>query len=179
MNRSTHEFFDIILRYALLVLLSIGNLLIFYLVFTPITVYSVFFLFNSFFTAMLNGTTIYVKLIPIEMIPACIAGSAYYLLLIFNLSTPGIKISRRLRMIFFSFLFFLIVNVLRIFLLGVMYISGSPIFDIAHKVSWYFGSVFLIMLIWFYQVKIYKVKEIPFYSDLRFLYKHSLLKIKK
>ena len=176
MKGLSREFSDILVRYAALLILSVGGLWIFYFIFTPLTVHPVFFLFNYFFGATLEGTTVYVRSIPIELIKACIAGSAYYLLLIFNLSTPAIKITQRLRMIFFSFLIFLVINIIRIVVLATMYISGSSIFDITHLLTWYAGSVILVVVIWFYQVKIYKLKEIPVYSDLRFLYKHSILK---
>ena len=173
------EFLDIFFRYFLLILLPLGGLWVFYFILTPFTVYPIYFLFNSFFGATLEGTTVYVRSIPIEMIKACIAGSAYYLLLIFNLSTPEIKINQRLKMIFFSFLIFLVVNILRIFLLAILYMTNSPLFDILHKLSWYFGSVLLVIAIWFFQIKIYKIKEIPFYSDLKFLYKYSILTKRK
>ncbi len=175
MNKKIGEFRDIIIRYILLIALSFNGLFIFYLIFTPLTVYPLFFIFNYFFGAVLDGTTIYAGDIPIEIIKACVAGSAYYLLLIFNLSTPDIKINQRLRMIFFSFLIFLAVNILRIVILSIMYISGSSLFDITHLLTWYAGSVILVIAIWFWQVKIYRLKDIPFYSDLRFLYKHSVL----
>lgn len=179
MNKKTGEFKDIVIRYLVLICFSFGGLWIFYFIFTPVTLYPLFFLFNCIFGATLDGTTIFVKTIPIELIEACIAGSAYYLLLIFNLSTPGIKFSHRLKMIFFSFLIFLVANLIRIFLLTIIYMAGSPLFDITHKILWYAGSTILVIAIWFYQIRIYKLKEIPFYSDLRFLYKHSLLTKRK
>jgi hypothetical protein len=62
----------------------------------------------------------------------------------------------------------------RIFFLGILYIYGSPFFDLLHKILWYFGSVFLTVGIWFLEVYLFKIKEIPFYSDLKFLYKKSI-----
>ena len=175
MNPISRKFLNLSIRYILLILLSIGSLWIFYFIFTPLTVYPLYFLFNYFFGATLNGTIINVRGIPIEMIEACIAGSAYYLLLIFNLSTPEIKINQRLKMIISAFIIFLVVNILRIFSLTIIYLTGSSLFDIAHKLFWYIGSIVLVIAIWFYQVKKYAVKEIPFYSDIKFLYKHSIL----
>lgn len=113
------------------------------------------------------------------MIKACIAGSAYYLLLIFNLSTPRIKFEKRIKLITSAFLIFLLANILRIVALTAMYLSGSAFFDITHRTTWYFGSVVLVLLIWFYQVRKYKINAIPFYSDIKFLYENSLLRKKK
>jgi exosortase/archaeosortase family protein len=168
---------SIFIRYILLIILPLNGLFIFYLILIPLTLYPLYSLFYCFFDTILNfgKSIIYVQSVPIEIINACVAGSAYYLLLIFNLSTPNIKLSQRTKMISFSFLTFLLVNILRIFILSIMYIYHSPLFEIAHKLTWYAGSVILVIIIWFYQVKTYKIKEIPFYSDLRFLYKNSFL----
>ena len=180
MNKN-QEFWSLFSRYALLIILALGSLWVFYLVFTPLTIYPTYWLLNYFFGAALNTaeSVIFVEGVPIEMIKACIAGSAYYLLLIFNLSTPNINISKRMKMIVGSFLIFLVINIIRIVLLTIMYINNSSFFDVTHKATWYIGSIIVVMAIWFYQVKAYKIKDIPFYSDLKFLYKHSLLRKRK
>lgn len=164
---------DIILRYAILIIAAIANLWIFYLVFTPLTVLPVFWLLDLFYNALLvSGRIILInRMIPIELIEACIAGAAYYLLLILNLSTPGIKLNKRVKMIALSFIFFLVVNILRIFILSLVAVSGSSFFDITHIFFWYALSTVFVVAIWFAEVKIFKIKEIPFYSDLRLLYK--------
>jgi len=164
---------DIILRYAILIIAAIANLWIFYLVFTPLTVLPVFWLLDLFYDALLvSGRIILInRMIPIELIEACIAGAAYYLLLILNLSTPGIKLNKRVKMIALSFIFFLVVNILRIFILSLVAVSGSSFFDITHIFFWYALSTVFVVAIWFAEVKIFKIKEIPFYSDLRLLYK--------
>ena len=130
------KIYDLIIRYTILILAGISNFYIFYLIFTPLTIYPVYLLFSLFFKTTLIGKTILVNKILIELIPACIAGSAYYLLLILNLSIPNIKIKKRIEMIAFAFSFFLIINVLRIFFLGFIY--DSTWFDFAHKFFWYF-----------------------------------------
>ena len=129
--------FSITLRYFLLLILGLGNLFIFYLIFTPLTVYPVFWLIGSSNQAtllqgtytsvceLLEGTfleslacmntTIFFKDYFASIIPACIAGSAYYLLLILNLSTPmGLK--TRIKSLSFILILFLILNIARIFL---------------------------------------------------------------
>ncbi len=109
------------------------------------------------------------------MIAACIAGSAYYLLLILNLSTPGIKLKKRISMILWAFSVFLAVNILRIFLLALIFIAGYSWFDITHKLFWYILSTIFVIAIWFIEVRLFKIKGIPFYSDMKFLYTKSLL----
>lgn len=146
---------------------------IFYFFFTGLTVYPVYFLLNLFFDVSLSINVLLVQNFPIEIIGSCIAGSAYYLLLILNLSTPGMKISKRIFSLLFSFAALLLINVLRIFALSVLYISGSSFFDVTHKLIWVAGSVLFVVGVWFLTVKLFKIKEIPFYSDMMFLFHHS------
>jgi len=154
-----------------MVLIAIPGLWIFYIIFTPLTLYPIYFLLNLFFDATLSGNIITVyNCFPIEIIEACVAGSAYYLLLILNLSTPNILLKKRLRIIAESFLALLIINLLRILFLSVMYVSGSGLFDVTHKIFWYFSNIILIVGIWFFMVKSFKLKETPFYSDIKFFF---------
>jgi len=162
---------DVFLRYAIMLLLAVSGLWIFYTIFTPLTVYPIYFLLNLFLGASLLGNVITVSsCLPIEIVEACVAGSAYYLLLILNLSTPNIVLKKRLKIILESFLALLIINLLRIFFLSIMYVSGSGLFDITHKIFWYFANILFIIGIWFFMVKSFKLKEIPFYSDLKFFF---------
>jgi len=176
MKKIPKQFIDLLIRYAILIIVALPNFWLFYFIFTPLTVYPIYFLLSLFFETSLMGNIILIGKFPIELIPACIAGSAYYLLLILNLSTPKIKFQKRVKMIFFSFTFLLILNILRIFLLSLIFISGTSLFDISHKLFWYLGSTVFVVGIWFIEVKLFKIKEIPFYSDIKFLYKKSKLK---
>lgn len=183
------SFFSIILRYFLLLILGLGNLFIFYLVFTPLTVYPVFWLIGiSNEVTLLQGTytgvcgllestflesiacmntTIFFKDYFAGIIPACIAGSAYYLLLILNLSTP-MSLNKRIKSLSFIWVLFLILNTTRIFIFALIFASKHyEIFNIAHTASWYFGSTILVILIWFSNVLIFKIREIPIYSDIK------------
>ena len=174
MGRDNKGILDITIRYIILILISLPNLLLFYIIFTPLTVYPLYFLLNLFFdTSLISQSTILVNQIPIELISACIAGSAYYLLLILNLSTPNIKTNKRIKILFIAFLSLLILNILRIFFLTWLQISGSEWFDFTHKLFWYVLSIFFVIGIWFSEVKYFKIKQIPFYSDIKYLSKLS------
>ncbi len=177
-NKDVGGFLDIILRYAILILIAIPNLAIFYFVFTPLTVYPIYFFLGLFFeVSLLAGNIVLIEnVIPIELIKACIAGSAYYFLFILNLSIPKIKLKKRIKMVLLAFLTFLIVNILRIFILSLVAVSGSPFFDITHRLFWYLISTIFVVGIWFAEVKIFRIKEIPFYSDMKFLFKKSSLR---
>ena len=163
---------SLILRYVILILLALPNLWIFYFIFTSLTLYPVYFLLSLFYETSLSGTTILVmNKFQIELIGACIAGAAYYLLLILNLSTPKIKFKKRIKMISFSLLVFLIMNIFRIFILSIILVNGSSWFDFFHKFLWYFGSTVFVVLIWIAEIRYFKIKKIPFYSDLKFFLK--------
>lgn len=182
---------SLILRYILLLLLGIGNLFVFYLIFTPLTVYPVFWLIGlSGDATLLQGThtttcdlltgtflenmacmdtTIFFQEFFASIIPACVAGAAYYLLLILNLSTP-MPLNKRIKSITFLFGLFLVLNVLRIFVFAMFFVNKNyEIFNIAHEASWYFGSTVLVILLWFSNVLIFKINEIPIYSDIKSL----------
>lgn len=171
--KKTKSVQDILVRYAVLIALAFPNLWIFYFVFSSLTIYPVYFLLNIFFDSTLIDSIIIANGAAIELIPACIAGSAYYLLTILNLSTSNIKIKKRIKILAIAFASFLVFNILRIFLLSVMSIKSSPLFDVTHLFFWYVVSIVLVVAIWFAEVKIFKIKEIPIYSDIKFLYLNS------
>ena len=113
-----------------------------------------------------------------EIIKACIIGSAYYLLLILNLSTPNIKLKKRILMIVLSFAALLFVNIFRIVFLSILFASKFSLLNLVHKLFWYLGSIIVVILIWFAEVKIFNIREIPFYSDIK-LFLTSIKKPKK
>ena len=77
-------------------------------------------------------------------------------------------------MVVLAFGIFYVINVLRIFLMVLL--LDSSWFDFTHKLFWYVGSILIVIWIWFSEVKLFKIKEIPFYSDLRFLYRNAVKK---
>jgi len=173
MKKQTKNIFDLITRYIILVLIAFPNLFIFYFIFTPITVYAIYFLLNIFFQVTLSGNMIGTDCFSIKIIDACVAGSAYYLLFVLNFSTSKINLKKRINILASSFAIFLTANVLRIFFLAILASYGSSYFDQAHLFFWYFVSVFLVVGIWFFEVKYFKIKQIPFYSDIKSVIKLS------
>lgn len=165
----------LILRYLILILIGIF-LQIFYIIFTPLTIYPVFFTLKFFFNPSLTGTTIILKNHSIRLVEACIAGSAYYLLLMLNLMTP-IPLKKRILSIIFSFLSFLIINIIRIFFFSILFVKAFSLFSLTHLTFWYFLSAIIVFLIWFAEIKIFRINKIPVYSDLKFLWKKARIKI--
>lgn len=163
----------VLLRYIVLLLVAFPRLDLFYLVFTPLTVYPVFFILDLVKGAdLVTSSLIMLEGQGIELIPACIAGSAYYLLLILNLTTPMNSI-KRIKSIFFLFASFLILNIARIILFSFLLLEGYEYFDLAHNLTWYAGSTVLVILLWFANVYIFKIREIPIYTDFKAITKNT------
>lgn len=161
------------MRYLLLMVIALPGLDLFYFLFLPLTKYPVFFGLKLFYDPVLLDNVIFVGKHTIEIVGACIAGSAYYFLLILNFSTAKIKAADRVKLILTTFGIFFLINVIRIFVLSIMYLEGSPLFDVTHKLFWYFGSTIFVVLIWFFGTYVYKVTTIPFYTDLKYMYSHT------
>ena len=88
----------LVVRYGLLLILGLFNLWIFYKIFTPLTVYPVYWILYALDsgTTLLAGNNIFFAGHYAELVSACIAGAAYYLLLILNLTTP-MKLEKRVK----------------------------------------------------------------------------------
>ncbi|MEK6872893.1 MAG: pacearchaeosortase [Nanoarchaeota archaeon] len=170
-NKPKNKSLLILLRYLILLGLMFTLPLI-YKTFTPLTFYPSIFLLKLFYDVTINNLLVIINdKTFIQIIPACIAGSAYLLLLILNLSIP-MKLKKRIYLIFISFFILLILNILRIFILSVLFYHNFIFFDITHKLFWYFLSTVFVVLIWLFIVKKYSIKEIPVYSDIRYLMKN-------
>lgn len=176
MKKGDRKFYDIFFRYLILVLIALPGMDFFYYVFSPLTKYPVYWALSLSYNSVLLKNSIFIGTKIIEIIGACIAGSAYYMLLILNLSTPKIKWIKRIKIMLFTSATFLIINTLRIYSLSLMYLKGSQFFDITHKMFWYLGSTILLVAIWFLTVKIFKIKKTPFYDDIKIIYKQSAFK---
>ena len=153
-------------RYILLILIGLGNLWIIYYIASPLTIYASFLVLKMFSNVSLAGNAIHMSSSVIEIVSACIAGAAYYFLLILNLSTPMV-IEKRIKSILFLLTTFFIINIARIVIFSYFFIYGFTFTDITHKITWYFGSTVLLILIWFTSAKLFEIKSIPFYSDFK------------
>lgn len=160
---------SILPRYLILVIIGIF-LSVLYKILFPLTIWPSFFLLNLFYNASVVGNSIIIDTFTIKIVNACIAGSAYYLLLILNLTIP-MKIKKRAYSIIFSISSLLILNILRIFLLSILFVQRFAFFDITHKLFWYALSIIFVVGIWFLTSWIFKIKDIPIYSDFKNLFK--------
>lgn len=165
------------LRYGILLALGLANLLLgenslFYTIFTPLTINPVFHIFQLLYedATLFSTHTIFIKGYYATIIPACVAGSAYYLLLILNLTTPMAR-PKRLWCLAYTFILFLVLNILRIVMFGALLTKGYPYFDITHLATWYFGSTVLVAGIWFSALYVLRIPGAPVFTDLQSIMK--------
>ncbi|UZE93767.1 MAG: pacearchaeosortase [Candidatus Pacearchaeota archaeon] len=166
------EIKEILLRYFIGVVVAIIALFVplFYFIFRPLTVWPTFLILDIFYDVSLNALdNIVVEGFTIEFIDACIAGSAYFLLFLLNVLTFGIGLKKRFFIFIFNAALLLIMNILRLVILIVLVVNGSAIFDVTHKVFWYGISTGYVALIWILTVVVFKIKAIPFISDIRLI----------
>src|SRR3989344_5358557 len=99
-------------RYIVLAILALNSLYVIYLIVFPITIYPLVALFTLVdSSSFILGNIIAFKGEYIGIVRACLAGAAYYLLLILNLSTP-MNTTKRAKSLVFLLISFLIINIL-------------------------------------------------------------------
>jgi exosortase/archaeosortase family protein len=159
--------FYLLFRYILLIFLALGNFFLIYELANPATIKASFFLIKELYPAaqILDSNTILYAGFTAKIIPACVAGAAYYLLLILNLSTP-MPIKKRLKSLLFVIFSFYLLNLIRIITFAKLLTLGTNYFENLHEITWYFGSTIMLILIWFVNSLIFKIKAVPVYSDL-------------
>jgi exosortase/archaeosortase family protein len=156
----------IVLRYIILLILVLNSYLV-YKIFTPLTIYFTVLPLKLFYSVVVFGEQILINQVKIiEITPSCVAGSAYVLLLILNLFV-AMKPKQRAYSILLSFSLLFILNILRIFILSVLFVNDFEFFYLTHKLVWYILSTVLVVGVWFLITKIFAIKETPIVSDIK------------
>lgn len=157
----------ILLRYLFLLILSLFILSKPFASFILIiTIYPVHFILGLFYQNFVVRDLILVGNISVELIPACLAISAYLLLFALNFLVSMRPLKRILALLFSSTVL-LIANIIRIFILTLFVLQDSAYYDIIHEFIWYFLSTALVVAIWFLTAYLFNIKEIPLYSDIK------------
>lgn len=175
MDNTNKKVLDLFIRYSLIFLAGLSNLFIFYKLLTYPTIKTTYSILGLFSEAILIENIILIKGLAVEIVPSCVAGAAFYLLFILALSTSSIDLKTRLKIVLTSFIIFFVLNISRIVLL-VPLISTSY-FETIHLLFWHLVSTVFVVAIWLIVVSLYKIKSIPVYSDIRFLW--GLIRPKK
>lgn len=166
LSKSSAFVWDIIIRYLIALLIAFPNLYLFYWLFTPLTISLSSLFLSPFYSVTTIGNTLIINSLSIELVSACIAGAAYYLLVILNLLTP-MAIEKRAKNLLFLTLTFLIINSIRIAIFASLALNDYAYFDLAHELVWTLGSTLFVIILWFSSTVIFKIPKIPIYSDIR------------
>ena len=155
---------------------------LFYIIFFPLTYYPIYYFFKilnyNVILQTVSSSLIFSNVI-VTFIEACIAASAYYLLLLLIVATKDISFKDSVKMFLLGSLLILILNIVRIIILiFILLYSGTDFFNAIHIFFWQFISTIYVAGVWIFLVWKFKVKNIPIYSDLKYLYERSLLKKK-
>lgn len=172
MNKQSKKISGLFARYFAIALVGAGNLYIVYKLLTPLTIHVLNTLLSIFTTTTLSDNIIYLSSAQVEIVPACVAGAAFYLLFFLVLSIADVKPETRIKAILTSFAMFFTLNITRILILIPM--IDASYFETAHWIFWHVISTIFVVGVWFSVVRIYKIKSIPIYSDLKYV--KSLIK---
>ena len=175
MNNQSKKILGLFARYLSILLIGIGNLYIIYKILTPLTIHVLNAILSIFTNTVLLNNMIKLNEVIIEIVPACVAGSAFYLLFLLVMSTADIKPKIRIRAFMISFAMLFALNTLRILILIPM--ANAAYFETVHWIFWHLVSTIFVIGVWLGTVKIYKIKKIPVYSDIRYMI--SLMKLEK
>ena len=178
-GKTNNYYSDLFIRLFGILLVTL-NFNLFYVILTPITLYLSYFLANLFYDAVIVGNSIGVNGFGFNIIDACVAGAAYYLLFLLVMGLKECSWIKRAKMFFSGALILLVVNVIRILILILLNIElGHNYFEAVHLVFWNFMSGVFIFLIWIFLIKRFKAGGVPFLSDIKYLFSNSLFKRNK
>jgi|SRR3989344_2804920 len=139
---------------------------------TPLTLYPTYFLLISY-KPLLQNTSIIINSTTLTITESCLAILAYLLLLALVILTPKLPPKTRLKIFFLGSLIILTANIIRILILSLLIIHKNiNLFLTLHLFIWQFLSSIFVFLIWIFLTKLYKIKTIPIYTDIKYLIKH-------
>lgn len=137
---------------------------------TMIIPYVILSIFGYTVKIVFDTNSLFVNGVEFGFIEACIATSAYYLLILLILTTKDIDFKKSVKMLLLGSMLILLMNILRIILLMLIILNiGQNWFEIVHMTFWYFVSSIYVFLVWIFLIKKFNVNTIPIYSDAKYL----------
>lgn len=107
----------------------------------------------------------------LEVVKYCVTSSAYYLLALFTIITMNVQVWKRVLIFLSGTVLIFLMNIARIVLLTVTLLSNPEAFKAAHAALGMFISTIYVVIVWVLLSVLFKVKTVPFYSDIKFLSK--------
>ncbi len=141
----------------------------------PLTAYASYPFLFLLFNASIYKNIISFGSFSLEIAEACAALEAYILLGMLLLLTKDIGLKNGVKMFFAGSLLILGANILRIILIAFILNNFSVnLFSAIHFYLWNFVSGIYVALVWIFLAYRFKVRNIPVYDDLIFLWKNSV-----
>lgn len=156
---------------ALVIIFLIPSLML--LIFSKPTIYLSYYSLKLLsYNPILVNNDIIINQAVLTFIPACVATSAYYLLIALVFLTKDLKLKTIIYSIVLGSSLILLFNILRVDILVFILLNFSKnLFDTLHLFIWKFLSGIYVALVWLLLIKIFKIKTIPVYSDVKYLIK--------
>lgn len=107
--------------------------------------------------------------VTVNVVKACVTASAYYLLALFCIITMGVALWKRVLMFLIGSALIFGMNLARIVILVIILLKDQDVFKATHDFLGLLLSVGYVVLVWALLSLLFKVKAVPFYSDIRFL----------
>ncbi|MFH1592762.1 MAG: pacearchaeosortase [Candidatus Woesearchaeota archaeon] len=160
----------LLFRYiAAIAIMAIGTPIIYFLL-SPLTFYLSYFSIFYFSPTLIDSTSFLISNIKLNFINACTAASAYLLLILLTL-TIDLKPKKTIKILLTGSLIILIANIIRIDILIIALVKyGSNLFNTVHLIFWKVLSTVFVVILWIFLTKLFKIKEIPIYSDFKKVY---------
>ncbi len=147
---------------------GITSMNIFYITFSWWTFHLSSFVFSLFHEVIAVAPVFVVDGQIIELIPACVAASAYLLLALLILLTRGISLKKGLMMFFWGSVLILVANVIRMEILVSLLLNNNiNYFASLHLLLWKIVSSVYVAAVWIFLCWTFHVKNIPVYSDVQ------------
>ncbi len=160
----------LIIRYFLAIILMVFGLNIIYLLISNLTFKLSYYSLFYYNPKLISDISFLIGNNKLNFIPACTAASAYLLLILLILSID-LNLKKTIKVFLTGSLLILVANIIRIDILIISLVEfGSGAFETLHLFFWKILSTIYVVLLWIFLTKIFKIKEIPVYSDLRKIY---------
>lgn len=118
-----------------------------------------------------NAITIFGGEISLKIVKYCVTASAYYTLALLILLTKGISFLKSVFLFLLGCFLIYLMNFIRIIILIIVLLQGAYLFDSLHTLFWFLLSFFYVIIMWVLFSRIFKIWNIPIYSDFKTLYK--------
>lgn len=140
---------------------------------------SVFLLKLFGFNPVVNDLSFILNGVQFNIIEACVAVFAYFLLAILILTSKDMDFKKGCAIFLVGAILVYLANIARIAILSWAYFAhGTEIFEKYHFIVWNFVSGVYVAFTWIFLTAIFRLKEVPIYSDIKNLYDQSLFKRK-